>query len=56
MYLTLSSSMSAFSNLRFRICGSVERAHSWAARVGGDEAGERVSTTTTIFLCLTWCE
>lgn len=45
MYLTLSSSMSAFSNLRFRICGSVERAHSWAARVGGDGAGERVSIT-----------
>lgn len=33
MYLTLSSSMSAFSNLRFRICGSVEKALSWAARL-----------------------
>lgn len=44
MYLTLSSSMSAFSNLRFRICGSMERALRTAAWVRANEAGDHITT------------
>lgn len=47
MYLTLSSSMSAFSNLRFRICGSMERALRTAAWVQANEAGDYITTTPT---------
>lgn len=46
MYLTLSSSMSAFSNLRFRICGSMERALRTAAWVQANEAGDYITPHT----------
>lgn len=46
MYLTLSSSMSAFSNLRFRICGSMERALRTAAWVQANEARDYTTPHT----------
>lgn len=46
MYLTLSSSMSAFSNLRFRICGSMERALRTAAWVQANEARDYITPYT----------
>lgn len=49
MYLTLSSSMSAFSNLRFWICSPWKGLFTWATRLGGDEVGSCITPPHTHF-------